>query len=171
MSITQKQLDANRNNAQKGGVKTTEGKAVSRYNAIRHGLLSKEVLLADEDAATFEGLCKRLRSNLAPANELELILVDRIATSAWRLRRALQIERQMIEDERKPDMFDGEKNIGEAFSKDSANHDSFGKFVRYETSIERGMYKALHELQRLQAARKGEPVAAPVAIDIDNGSN
>ena len=57
MSITQKQLDANRNNAQKGGVKTTEGKAVSRYNAIRHGLLSKEVLLADEDAATFEGLC------------------------------------------------------------------------------------------------------------------
>jgi len=37
---------------------------------------------------------------------------------------------------------------------------------RYETSIERGLYRALHELQRLQAARRGEAVAAPVAVDV-----
>ena len=29
----------------KGGPKTTEGKAISKYNAIKHGLLSKEVLV------------------------------------------------------------------------------------------------------------------------------
>ena len=27
------------------------------------------------------------------------------------------------------------------------------RVLRYETTIERGLYKALHELQRLQAAR------------------
>jgi len=37
---------------------------------------------------------------------------------------------------------------------------------RYETTMERGLYKALHELQRLQAARQGDPVAAPVAVDV-----
>ena len=45
--------------------------------------------------------------------------------------------------------------------------DSLAKLSRYETSIERSLYKALHELQRLQASRKGQPVAVPVAVDID----
>jgi len=51
MEVSQEQLEANRQNAKLGGVKTEEGKAVSRYNAIKHGLLSKEVLLADETEA------------------------------------------------------------------------------------------------------------------------
>jgi len=46
---SQKQLEANRQNAKLGGVKTEEGKAVSKYNALKHGLLSKEVLLKGED--------------------------------------------------------------------------------------------------------------------------
>ncbi len=40
------------------------------------------------------------------------------------------------------------------------------KVQRYETSIERSLYKALHELQRLQAARQDGGVAAPVAVDV-----
>ena len=39
--------------------------------------------------------------------------------------------------------------------------------VRYEIAIERSIYKALHELQRLQAARQGEKVPVPLAIDVD----
>jgi hypothetical protein len=39
--------------------------------------------------------------------------------------------------------------------------------LRYETTIERGLYKALHELQRLQAARAGVPVSPPAAADVD----
>ena len=38
---------------------------------------------------------------------------------------------------------------------------------RYEAHLERSLYKALHELQRLQAARQGRPVAAPVVVDVD----
>jgi len=32
--------------------------------------------------------------------------------------------------------------------------------------IERQLYKAMHELERLQAIRSGKNVAAPLAIDI-----
>lgn len=38
---------------------------------------------------------------------------------------------------------------------------------RYEAHLERGLYKALHELQRLQAARGGEYVPPPAAVDVD----
>ena len=50
--VSQKQLVANQKNAKLGGVKTEEGKAISKYNALKHGLLSKEVLLDGEDEKT-----------------------------------------------------------------------------------------------------------------------
>lgn len=38
--------------------------------------------------------------------------------------------------------------------------------ARYETTLERSLYKALHELQRLQAVRAGNAVPPPVAVDV-----
>ena len=55
----------------------------------------------------------------------------------------------------------------EALEDDFRYHDSLSKFMRYETHIERGLYKALHELQRLQAARSGERVLVPMVVDVD----
>jgi len=43
------------------------------------------------------------------------------------------------------------------------------RLLRYESSIERGIYKALHELQRLIASRNGEKVMAPMAVDFNLG--
>ena len=168
---SQKQTEADKNNDQQStGPKTDEGKAVSRYNALKHGLLSKEVLLGGEDEKDLLELGKRLRSELAPANELEQILVDRIVANTWRLRRAMLIETAMIKvdcDGGENDIMPTKRSIGEAFIHDFANSDSYTKFTRYETNIERGIYKALHELQRLQGARNGEKVLPPVAIDLD----
>lgn len=38
---------------------------------------------------------------------------------------------------------------------------------RHETDISRTVYKMLHELQRLQAARAGQPVPAPSVVDVN----
>ena len=40
------------------------------------------------------------------------------------------------------------------------------KICRYETHLERSLYKAMHELQRLQAARKGRQVSVPTVLDV-----
>jgi hypothetical protein len=40
------------------------------------------------------------------------------------------------------------------------------KVSRYEAHLSRQMLQALHELQRLQAVRAGEPVPAPAALDV-----
>ena len=168
--VSQKQLEANQKNAKLGGVKTEEGKTVSKYNALKHGILSKEVLLEGEDEKTLIEVGKKLRAELEPQTELELVLVDRITANVWRLRRIMQIEREMIDNDRFTEDYAGkpkEKTLGEAFSEDFQYKDTYGKLIRYESSIERGIYKALHELQRLQAARMGEKPPAPIAIDVD----
>jgi len=132
---------------------------------LKHGLLSRHVLLPDDDEATLVELGKRLRAHLQPVGKLEVLLVDRMVTATWRLRRLLIVEqylfheRRTAEDDRKPG------NLGLAFIRDFS--DKFSKLSRYETTIERSLYKALHELQRLQAVRAGMPVPPPAAADVD----
>ncbi|PWB38374.1 MAG: hypothetical protein C3F02_04365 [Parcubacteria group bacterium] len=172
--VSQKQLEANRENAKLGGVKTEEGKEVSRYNAIKHGLLSKEVLLSDEDEKNLEELGKRLRAELMPTGEVEVLLVDRIIANVWRLRRLLEVERETMEWQKENCLSDTltscyttPKQIERrAVSNMIVNNDT-ETLLRYETAIERSIYKALHELQRIQSARAGGRPPAPIAIDVN----
>lgn len=67
-----KQTRANRRNALKStGPTTPEGKGAASQNALTHGLLSKEVLLPEEDGAALAQLSGRLRGELRPVGELE----------------------------------------------------------------------------------------------------
>jgi len=145
---------------------------VSRYNATKHGLLCREVLLADEDGAELAALRGKIHDEFSPATALESALADRVAANLWRLRRAMRVEREMMEkDLAEPTlaMLDAPETLGSAISLDLSRDDTYGKFTRYEASIERGLYRALHELQRLQAARQGDHVPPPAALDVDLG--
>ena len=87
------QLAANRSNARKStGPRTPVGKAVVARNGIKHGLLSRECLVKGESEADLVSFGKRLRAQLAPVGELELLLADRIISTAWRRRRLVCIE-------------------------------------------------------------------------------
>ncbi len=172
---TEKQSEANKLNSQAStGPKTPEGKAVSCMNAIKHGLLSEEVLMEGEDRTPLEGLYKRLRNELTPYGELENLLVDRIASSAWRLKRAIRVERHFLKGEYKNCRDEHDFRRREDYeSWNLVVHQQLGErhgwlnLVRYETTLERQIYKALHELQRLQSARRGEQPPLPVAVDMD----
>ena len=153
--VSQKQIEANRQNAKLGGAKTEEAKAVSRYNAIKHGILSENVLFKDEDENELIELGKRLRSEMKPDTEFELLLIDRIISNFWRLKRVMGMERDSV-------ISKGTFSRGLELNERIAD-----TYFRYETMLERGIYKALHELQRLQATRSGEKIPAPVAIDVD----
>ena len=176
--VSKKQLAANRKNALKGGVKTKKGKMVSRYNAMKHGLLCKEVLIEGEDKKTLRKLEKKIRATIKPVGAIEHLLTDRIIANVWRLRRAMRVERNSME---------WEKNYKEEFSLTGKSelldqldpqkarkrttmmivNPGTEKLLRYESMIERSIYKALHELQRIQSARAGDKPFAPLAIDVD----
>jgi len=162
---TTKQITANRENALKStGPKTTEGKSAIALNAMKHGLLSKEVLLPDEDEKTLVEFGKRLRSQLQPVSELETLLADSIIASAWRLRRILVLEIDIFE-KNKINHYGKEQSPGRIFQ---CNSKTFSQLNRYETCIEKSLYKALHELQRLQVIRNedNDPLP-PKVLDVD----
>lgn len=170
--VTDKQLQANIENARKGGVKTPEGKAISRLNAMKHGILSKEVLLEGENEQGLIELGKRIRNDLKPQGEIEVLLVERIISNYWRLRRSLSVEKALMEWEQNFELESvhfytskEEQVERKAIKKMIANED-IARVSRYETMLERSIYKALHELQRLQAAKLGEKTPLPLAIDV-----
>src|SRR4028119_1605543 len=206
--------EANRRNALKStGPKTPEGKSAVRLNAVRHGLLSKEVLLPGEDEEALRELGEHLRDELQPFGELENLLVDRVVAAVWRLRRLSRVEtgtfvwerfgelaeraerdaRDLEELHTNPlpridpalwnsagydmaldkasRMRSGQKDetatLGRTFARDADRANAFSKLSRYETAIERQLYKALHELERRQSARYGGSVPPPQVVDVD----
>jgi hypothetical protein len=152
-----RRIEANRCNAQKStGPRTPEGKAAVALNGMKHGLLSREALVQGEREADLVDFGKRLRSQLAPVGELELLLADRIVSCGWRLRRLLRVESRFFKEDGAP--------LEQAFT---YGREKMAVLSRYEATIERSLYKALHELQRLQAARPGKTVPLPEAVDVE----
>ena len=129
---TKRQVEANRRNAQRStGPKTEKGKAVAKFNALRHGLTAKEVVIPGEDEEALMDLQDRLVRELDPEGVLESQLVDRIAVGLWRLRRVWSVEagifaleRYRIEYERaaeditkfQPPMLSGLNDLGKVIT-------------------------------------------------------
>ena len=95
--LSVKQIAANRRNAQKStGPKTSRGRAVSKMNARKHGILSAAVVVRGrcikEDGREVAALHQRLCEDLKPVGAAEEMLVDRIVTTHWRLNRVLKAE-------------------------------------------------------------------------------
>jgi len=158
---SEKQILSNRQNALLGGPKTAEGKAAVRLNSLSHGIFIREILLQGEDAGLLSGIRDNLIKELQPEGELETILVERIVSSSWRLRRTLRSESKVspkyiiVSDDKKPADF----AVDYRFS-------AWQLILRYETTIENQIYKAMHEFERLQRSRKGENIPLPFAVDL-----
>lgn len=158
-----------------GGAKTTEGKASISKNAIRHGLLSREVLLKSEDMNTLDELRLSITTELAPYGELEAFLVDRLVADMWRMRRALVVERhggeaakEKARSEEFPTILYGSQaGHKEAIEAAPLTSNLAEKVLRYLTAIERSFFRTLHELQRIQAARNGGSVPLPMVVDVN----
>jgi hypothetical protein len=96
-TMSPKQLAANQRNAQKStGPKTPQGRAVSKMNALKHGLLAQTVVVRGhklkESTNEFKKLCQEFYIDLAPVGPQEEMLVNQIVTATWRLHRARTAE-------------------------------------------------------------------------------
>jgi hypothetical protein len=92
-----KKIDANRRNAQQStGPKTPEGKANSRMNAVKHGVLARNTVASGpplrEDWAEFYGLLEGLRAHYDPVGPYEDLLVQEIAAAKWKTIRLERFE-------------------------------------------------------------------------------
>ena len=94
---SERQKAANQANAlHSTGPKTSEGKAVVRFNAFRHGLLAQDAVLPGEDEHAFEELGNRVRAELSPVGPIQEFLVDRVVDAMWRLRRWVRADTALL---------------------------------------------------------------------------
>jgi hypothetical protein len=75
------------------GPRTEAGKCRSRYNAIKHGMTADSTLLPGEAGADLEARRRRLYGQFPPRNDLEEIMIDRVARDEWM---SLRTERAAI---------------------------------------------------------------------------
>ena len=102
MKTSRKQVLSNRRNSRKStGPKTAQGKRAVRWNTLKHGLLAKATILSiadfDEDPGEYKLLLEELQADLRPEGVLEQILLEKIASAYWRLRRVLRSEQGEVE--------------------------------------------------------------------------
>jgi hypothetical protein len=65
---------------------------VVRFNALKHGILSRYTVLSHESHADYESLVNSLMAEHLPAGATEQHLIEELASVIWRKRRVLQAE-------------------------------------------------------------------------------
>ena len=72
--------------------KNSPGYEVVRFNALKHGILSRYTVLSHENHADYESLVNALMDEHLPVGATEQHLIEEMASVIWRKRRVLQAE-------------------------------------------------------------------------------
>ena len=99
--VSRRQLEANRSNAKRStGPKTGLGKARAARNSLRHGLMSRQIVIGDEDPRQFEELRRGLEGDFKLGTTIETELVELLAGQLWRLRRVPVLQAALMQARR-----------------------------------------------------------------------
>ena len=162
---SKQKIAANRRNAKQGtGPKTQRGKSFSRLNAVTHGVFAQQaILLPGERPTDLTALESRLigthgqLSKERQESSLALIQAYRRVLLGQKDFQA-SFDDDDSEGESEGDAHGDETTtphdaVARAYIRDSESGNTITKLARYQVSLERSFYRALHELQRL----RGEP--------------
>lgn len=156
---TEKQISANQANAQKSsGPKSVAGKARSRRNSIKHGLLSKELVLGWEDEKEFNKLLNALIVEHRPEGATETLLVEQMAIAFWKMARLTGMERAVMTRQFETMLSSSltyGKSTDEKFSLalSRALPANLQVLLNYQTFLNKDLHRALTTLVSLQKKR------------------
>jgi hypothetical protein len=158
----------------------------SRANAIKDGLTAETVLLPHEDPEVFQYLLAAIFAEFAPDGAFEEVLVERIASLLWRLRRVPAIESALfrwVHAKKKSalikdldDPLDLPLTLGDTDDRDGLemgrtyeallNSGNIDRLGRCETNLQRKLSQTIEQLREAQSARRGRSNEA-TAVDIE----
>src|SRR3990167_493895 len=84
-----------------GGVKSLEGKAISRYNAQKHAILRETI--TEYEKADAEQIYNDVANDLKPQGRLQEVLVESISSNIVRLIRIAKAEGESVKQALDPD--------------------------------------------------------------------
>jgi len=172
----------------KTGPKTAAAKAAVRHNAVKHGLRSDAPVIPEfESFEEWEQFRDGIIAHYAPEGRLEAMLAERVASLLWPLNRAARWETEMtahnlddIPDDLATAAGYGERALGipreKSITMDKIDmmvsrrmlpsKDAMERVIRYESHLHRQWVQTHHELEAIQARRKGERISSLTRIDV-----
>jgi hypothetical protein len=184
---TAAQVRANRANARKStGPRTAEGKERASQNAVKHGLLAREAVIAGEDPEEFESYREGMLADLAPVGPVEAMLAERVVGLSWRLRRAERLQNEAFAalddgtptpvldarldewkrlkgsnaDRSVSGVVEDEFALGRVVVEDFTRARVLDRLLLYERRIESSLYRTMGELRKKQEARQAREATA-----------
>ena len=142
-AVSAKKLAANFANAQRStGPTTLEGKEKSKMNALKHGLTARYFPAMTQagtpEGEQFQAVHADLHDHYQPVGPLEELVFEKLTIEYMRYRRLVEREQVLCAHNR-------------PYFLDIVN-----KLARYQTAINRQLFEAMRELERLQAQRKAK---------------
>ena len=143
---TEKQLAANRANAQK-----STGPRTSAGNALKTGIYSESHIIKGESAADLEALTATYDAEYHPTTATQRALVDTLIHNEWLLRRLRRVETDIwnmgIEFLKKSQFQSKRHLIGDTFSN---QQETLALLQRRIDSLDRASHRALKALRQIQ---------------------
>jgi len=147
---TQKQIEANRRNAQQStGPRSEEGKRASSQNALRSGLDAESQFVTGESREEFAQLQAEYYGQFPPTTAEQRYHLDKVIRNEWFLRRFFRVESHLWEYHSMLAERGSGVELGEAFTRASP---IFMRLHRRISHAEKSHKEALAELKRLQQA-------------------
>jgi len=180
-STSHARIRANRENAKKStGPRTPAGKAVSRRNAIKHGLTARLLLTFDSEG-THNALLTDLYHRFQPAGTAEELALQRMAFGMVRLDSVVAMEYGVTEQASRdafrpraahhPTREHGPDWIfyGDFFMTDCDNkRPYFQMLLRYETALENQVMRSLRLFEALEKRRPAPDAPPPQPLELEN---
>ena len=143
------QLEANRANAQRStGPRSAEGKSVSRFNALKHGVDAASITLPGEDPAAYQAFADSYDRAYPLHTVMHRFLVDSLIRADWHKHRLQRLEADLIR--KLLDETPGATLIDVMLS-DSPAAKLLARTQRQIAAHERAWFRAHRELVRLAA--------------------
>ena len=152
---TPAQINANRANALKStGPRSAEGKSVSRFNALKHGIDAASIVIPGEDPADYDALVAAYHRDFRPQSPSETFHVDTMIRADWQKLRLQRVEadlhRTLLTET-------PGASLAAALLSDSPAAKLLARIQRQIAAFERTWYRANTELRR--ARRQAEASA------------
>ncbi len=157
---TTEQIDANRQNARKStGPRSAEGKAASRFNALKSGIDAEAEVIPGEDPAKLEALIAEYRERWPTDTPERRMLVDTLVNCEWMLRRIRRGEASFWKYKEERTFLDTPNREGRVIDFGDMVYD---RLQRRINSIQRNYLRALKELQTLEKTQATAPGPQPL---------
>ena len=151
---TAAQIDANRLNSQKStGPRSDEGKAASKFNALKHGIDAVSSVLPTEDLAEREALVSGYVARFQPSTPEEVFLLNTMIEADWNRRRYQTIETDMMNRILATQFGQTGHRMAKLFDHEMPFTPLLERVIRHREAAERAWHRAYKQMLQEIAAR------------------